>query len=104
MFLDDELLELCRNADCSTPEGVQKLYASLIDKCQDYYKSQIKPDMFNREVKVILDRTFNMWDSFVRMAEKEGNHLGALGRLCKEYSFKKQFLSDERMNEVYNKL
>lgn len=44
MFLDDELLEMCRVADCSEPDNIQQLNVDLCRKCEDYYKSKIVPN------------------------------------------------------------
>jgi len=104
MFLDDELLEMCRVADCSTPDNIQQLNIDLCKKCEDYYKSKIKPGMTNKEVKIILDKTFNLWDSFTRMAIKEDGALALLGVLFKKYSFKEQFLSNDEVARIYKNL
>ena len=104
MFLDDELLEMCRAKDCSIPENIQQLNADLCNRCQDYYKAKILPNMQKKEVKVILDRTFNLWDSFTRMAIKEGGRMAILGELFSEYTFKKQLLSNDEMARIYGSL
>ena len=105
MFLDDELLEICKHAGVINPQDVQELNKTLCGKCEDYYKSKITPISTNKEVKVILDRTFNLFDSFVRMALKSDiYHVKIFGELFKDFNFKKQFLSNEKMKEIYNKL
>ena len=103
MFLDDELLQICKNYDCTIPENIQKLNIDLKTKCEEYYKARITPNMTDIELKVILDRVFNLWDSFVKMLLKD-KVLTVLGHLFKEHSFKKEFLSNEKLNEVYQKL
>lgn len=106
MFLDDELLKICEAIEISANQDIQELNKILYRKCEDYYKSKINPmQMSPKDVKVILDRTFNLFDSFVRMALKsEKSHVKILGKLFKEFTFKKQFLSNEKMNKIYNKL
>jgi uncharacterized sporulation protein YeaH/YhbH (DUF444 family) len=104
MFLDEELLELCRNAVCDTHEDIQNLNVQLCEKCETYYKSKITPNMRKMEVKAILDRTFNLWDSFTRTAIKEDGKMKILGTLFQSYTFKKQFLSNPDMERVYGTL
>lgn len=106
MFLDDELLQIAKNANVTTEEGLQKLNVDLCEKCEGYYKIKLGADMFNtRQIKVTLDRTFNMWDSFVKMAEKDSDKtLNILAPLFKKHSFKHQFLQNEEMNRIYQKL
>jgi hypothetical protein len=58
-----------------------------------------------KELKVILDRTFALWDSFVQMLLKADKaNMNILGELFKEYSFKKQFLSIDELANFYNSL
>ena len=105
MFLDDELLKICEDAITTTPQDIQELNKTLCGKCEDYYRKKINKNMTPKEVKVILDRTFNLFDSFVRMALKSNiSQLKILGELFKEFTFKKQFLSNDEMNKVYSKL
>lgn len=105
MFLDDELLKIAKEADATTPEGLQKLNVDLCKKCEGYYKSKLGVDMNPRQIKVTLDRTFNLWDSFVKMAKKDSDKtLNILAPLFEEYSFKHQFLQNEEMNKIYTKL
>ena len=105
MFLDDQLIEVCKDAEINEPDDVQQTYNDLIDVCQDYYKKQIFPGMKRPEVKIILDRTFKLWESFVRMAlESENAQVVTLGSLYEKYSFKNTFLKDERLEQFYNTL
>ena len=105
MFLDDELLKICEKTQLSNPDDIQELNQILCKKCEDYYKSKITQTMTNKEVKVILDRTFILFDSFVRMALKsEKDSIKILGELFKKHTFKHQFLSNEKINTIYNKL
>lgn len=104
MFLDDELLEMCKNADCSTIENIQQLNVDLCVKCETYYKSKIHPNSSKKEIKVILNKTFNLWDSFTRMAIKEGGGIKLLGKLFQSHTFKKQLLSNNEIAKIYNNL
>lgn len=107
MFLDDELLKIAREADVSTPGKIQQLNKDLCRKCQDYYKSNLPADsaLSPKKIKMVLDKTFNLWDSFVRMAKKDDSRqLNILANLFEKYSFKYQFLQNEDMNKIYNKL
>lgn len=104
MFLDDELLEMCRVADCSEPDNIQQLNVDLCKKCKDYYTSKISPNMLKKDLKAVLDKTFNLWDSFTRMAIKEGGRMALLGEMFSKYTFKKQLLSNDEMARIYGSL
>ena len=104
MFLDEELLEMCRAKDCSIPDNIQQLNIELCKKCEQYFKSKILPNMLKKDVKAVMDRTFNLWDSFTRMAIKEGENMKLLGELFQQYTFKKQLLSNDEMARIYGSL
>lgn len=104
MFLDNELLEMCRVADCSEADNIQQLNVDLCKKCEDYYKPKIVPNMLKKDVKAVLDGTFNLWDSFTRMAIKEGGRMALLGELFSKYTFKQQLLSNDEMARIYGSL
>ena len=104
MFLDDELLEMCKNADFSETENIQQLNVDLCIKCETYYKAKIYPNISKKEVKAVLDKTFNLWDSFTRMAIKEGGRMKLLGELFQSHTFKKQLLSNDEMARIYGSL
>ena len=105
MFLDDQLIQICRDAKVDTPVEFNRLNGILIETCQNYYKSKIKLGMKYNEVRTILDRTFKLWDSFIRMAENsDDTKLQMLSKLFAKYNFKLQFFLDDRLREFYNKL
>jgi len=104
MFLDDELLEMCKNTDCSETDNIQQLNIDLFKKCENYYKEQLYPNMRKKELKVVLDKTFNFWDSFTKMAVKESGIIKVLGELFQLHTFKKQFLANNEIAKIYNSL
>jgi hypothetical protein len=105
MFLDDELLKMCKDADLDTSEGIQQLNKDLCAKCESYYKSKLHPNIKKSELKVILDRTFKLWDSFVRMAENnEDPIINSVSRIFKKHSFKYQLLQNDEINRIYSSL
>ena len=107
MFLDDELLQITKQAELTTPEGVQRLNVALCEKCELYYKAKLGGVGIPHpsQIKATLDRTFNLWDSFVKMLEKDSDKkLNILAPLLKKHSFKYQFLQNEQMYEIYTKL
>ena len=104
MFLDDELLEMCRNANCETADGIKDLNEALCRKCEAYLKERLLISTCDRDTKGILDRTFNLWDSFTRSAIKEGGTMKILGEFFQEYNYKKQLLKNDVIAEIYNKL
>jgi arginyl-tRNA synthetase len=105
MFLDDELLEMCKNCKCETLEDIQQLSADIYDKCGLYYKKKITINSTRNEVKTILDITFNLFDSFVKSALNSNDYkLITLGQLFEKYSFKSHLLSDKKVAKIYNSL
>ena len=105
MFLDELLLDMCRKIDSSKPENIQKLNRELCDVCDNYYKSSLNETMTSKEIKTILDRTFNLWDSFVKLALKDDDYnINLLGELFSKYTFKMQFLSNDEVAKIYNRL
>lgn len=105
MFLDDELLQMCIECEANTPEKIQQLNRDLCKKCMEYYKSKLDLEMTKKEAKIILDKTFNLFNSFVRMAKKSDNYkVQELGKMFEKFTFKKQFLADEKIDKLYKNL
>ncbi len=105
MFLDDELFEMCKQEEVLTPEDVQELNVEICTKCEFYYKNNLKIGMLKSETKTVLDKTFNLFDSFVRMLkESNDGKLIPLGELFEKHTFKKQFLANKEVAEIYNDL
>jgi len=102
MFLDEKLIEICKNTDVDTPEKIQELNRVICRECELYYKSKINLQMGRLEVKAILDRTFNLYDSFVKMALKSNDYkLQILGEMFQKYTFKSQLLENKEMARIY---
>jgi len=105
MFLDDELLQICTEVGLWDEDTVNALNLKLYRKCEDYYKAQIKDKTLKQEFKATMDRTFNLWDSFVRQARAHENlTIRILGDLFESYTFRKQWLSNPEMKRIYNSL
>ena len=105
MFLDEELLQDLREYDGITPDDIQDLNKKLCKKCESYYKSKMSPTSTERQVKTALDRTFNLWDSFIRMALMDTDAaVVILAELFQKHTFKSQFLKNEQIAKVYNSL
>jgi len=105
MFLDEELLQELRGYDGTEPDDINDLNTSLCKKCEAYYKSKMSITSTERQVKTALDRTFNLWDSFIRMALiDEDGAVVILAELFQKHTFKHQFLKNEQIAKVYNSL
>lgn len=105
MFLDDELLEMVKSSDAKTAEDIQQLNVDVCDKCQEYYKQRITPGMPKREVKVIFDKTFKLFDSFVRQLKNSDNRiLQIYGEMFEKVTFKQQFMNNEHLRKLYEEL
>lgn len=98
MFLDDELLKMCKKADLT---DIQKLYNDVFTTCESYYKGLINPKSTDRQMKTAVDKSFNLYDSFARSLKKE---LPILSELFTEGKFKKMFLSHKELKKVYESL
>ena len=102
MFLDDELLQMCEQYELNTPGKVQQLNRDVCNMCEAYYKSKLNKRMTNEDVKIVMSRTFNLFDSFVRMAKKsDSKKLQILGDMFERHSFKKQFLNNNEVAQIY---
>lgn len=105
MFLDQELLKICSESNPDTPEKVQQLNRDICKKCEEYWKGNITETTPAKQLKVVLDRAFNCFDSFVRMAKVSSDYkLQILGDLFEQNTYKKQFLENKEIAEIYNKL
>lgn len=105
MFLDDELLEMVKSSDAKTKEDIQQLNVDVCDKCQEYYKQRITSGMPKREVKVIFDKTFKLFDSFVRQLKNSDNRiLQIYGEMFEKVTFKQQFMNNEHLRKLYEEL
>lgn len=60
-----------------------------------------KKEMSKKEVKVLLDRTFNSWDSFIRRLDKEK---WACADLLRKYSYKSEFMNNDELRRIYETL
>jgi len=106
MFLDDELLNLCNETELKTSEDAAQLQKELFRKCEDYYKTNIAQySQTNESLKALLDKTFKLYDSFVRMLEKQTDSKSQI-LVCtfKTYTFKDAFFESTKLTEVYEKL
>ena len=102
MFLDNELLQMYEQSEPDTPEKLQQLNRDICLKCEVYYKSRLNPKMTNNEIKIILDRTFNLFNSFVKMAIKsDSKKVRILGKMFEGHTFKKQFLENNEVAKIY---
>lgn len=104
MFLDDKLFDLCKNSTFNGLEWTGQLYDDVIYACTSYITSKIHPDMEPKELKTVIKRTFNYYDAFVKKAKaSEDPQMKYIGQLFGRFHFKKLFLFDEKLREIYEK-
>lgn len=108
MFLDDILYNTCEQSDILKTD-IQLLNNTLCKICEDYYKEGLKKlsdeNTTSKNIKVILDRTFNLWDLFVLKAQKSNlSKMQALANLFSKHTFKSQFLLNSEMKSLYETL
>ena len=64
--------------------------------------SKLTSKMTASETKIVIDRTFNLFDSFVRMAKKsDSKKVRILGKMFEVHTFKKQFLANNEVAKIY---
>jgi hypothetical protein len=102
MFLDDQLYEWVKLRDIEKPEDFQTLVTELYGICEDYYKKRMKENPFigYTDCKRLMDRVFQLWDLFIVKLEKENWYLIDV---LKKYSFKKSFMNNPGLKEIYDK-
>jgi hypothetical protein len=105
MFLDDELLQMCKEMKDYSTEAIQQLNKDICKRCEQYYKSKITDSTPPSDVKSIIDRTFNLFDSFVRMA-KDSDYvsLNILGVMFDKNSFRSQTMANDEFRKSYDGL
>lgn len=105
MFLDDEVLEMCKNAKLDTPEDIQNFYSEVCTKFDDFRIKNMNPFMSKKELKSSINKTFNLWDSMVRMCLKSADRkVIILGEMFQKYSYKNDFLKNTEMKRIYDSL
>lgn len=95
------ITEIYKQADITTSDGIQKLNVDLKRRCVEYYQKQIIPTMTYEDVKVLLDRTFNLWDSFINKMLRGDLRMIIIGGLFRKYGFKETFLENKELAEIY---
>jgi arginyl-tRNA synthetase len=104
----DTLKQMCKDCDADTEDKIQQLNQDLKTRCTNYYRAKLKELPIttpSKEIKTVIDRTFNLWDSFIKKAlSSEDSKLLMLGILFQKYSYKDDFMSNKLASETYNKL
>lgn len=100
MFLDDQLYEWVKLKDIKKPDDFIELRHKLFQFCEEYYKAKLKIYTSYEEITQILDKTFKLWDLFIIKLEKEN---WFLIDILKEYSYKKMFMNNSKLKEIYDK-
>ena len=103
MFLDDQMYEKVQNFTGSTQEDIQDLYAELCRMCEVYWQKILSPEIEKRKMKTQWDRTFNLWDSFVRKLHADDDVTSTIfANLFEKHTYKKEFFKDETLTRIYN--
>jgi hypothetical protein len=100
MFLDDTLYQHTIERQINDPSDLKDLINELFRICEANFKPLLTPDMTYREGSVILDRVFLSWDLFVKRLKKEK---WFLADMIEKYSYKSNYLGNEKLNEIYLK-
>ena len=100
MFLDDQLYEWVKLREIEKPKDFEELVNELYDIVEAYYKPKLRPEMTYKEGTIMMDKAFKLWDMFITKLEKENYFLIDVLKKC---SYKKQFMSNHKLKEIYEK-
>lgn len=100
-FLDDQLFEYTTQKVIKKTDDFVDLMNELFKICESDWKPKYHEGMSKSEVKVLVDRTFNMWNLFEKKLIKENYFLTK--QIC-EYSYKKTFMENPELSKIYNQL
>lgn len=102
MFLDDQLYQKVKAFEIKKPEDFQTLVNELYKICENYYKPKLQPlvGCSYKDVRILIDKTFKLWDMFIEKLDKEN---WFLIDVLKDCSYKKLFLSNPTLKELYEK-
>ena len=101
MFLDDKLYNHVKQFKIDKPKDFNILVNDLYRICEDHWKPKIDLHGTYKEVRQILDQTFNAWNLFIKKLEKEKWFL--IDILKNDADYKQSFLSNERYRQIYEK-
>ncbi len=100
MFLDDQLYECVKSSEIKKSEDFQVLVNELYGITEAYFKPKLHLGMTYAEGRLIMDKTFKLWDLFIAKLKKENWYLIEFLEKC---SYRDTFLSNEKAKEIYNK-
>ena len=98
-FLDEVLYDLCKTTNLNTAEDVQNLINQLYEICDNKWKESLA-SCTGEEFKININRVFNSWNFMVNKLIKEND---AMGYLLKVYSYKSEFMKNEKLKSIYEK-
>lgn len=106
MFLDDQLLKICKEADLTQTENIKDLYINVMFTCDSYIKERVNEKSTEKELKTIIDKAFNLFDSFSKSLAKSNDSIFIIlsTTLFKEGTFKAVYLENEQIKRIYYSL
>lgn len=101
-FLDDKLYEAAIKKQIDSTDDFKDLINELYKICEDHWKPQVKMNQTSKkDVKILLDRTFNSWVLFVKRMIREH---WFLSDYLEKYSYRQQFMSNDKLKAIYDGL
>jgi len=101
-FLDDQLYNHVMSKNLRDSKDFQDMLNELYRICENYWKPKVDiGSTSKREVKVLIDRTFNGWDLFVKKLIKEK---WVLADVIVKYSYKEIFMDNAELKKSYDNL
>ncbi len=100
-FLDDQLYHHVMNRQLDKSDDFKDLLNELY-RCENYWKPKVDLGLTStKEVKILIDRTFNGWDLFVKKLVKEK---WFLADVIVKYSYKEIFMENTELKKSYDRL
>lgn len=98
-FLDDQLYAHVINKELTGADDFKQLLNELFRICENYWKPKFDlKTMGKRDLKILLDRTFNGWDLFIKKLIKDKYFLVDV---IDKYSYKKIFMENPDFKKIY---
>lgn len=98
MFLDDKLIQICKESEITSLEDAKNTIKLVYQTCNDYLVDRISIGTTKMEALATMNRSFKLFDSFVEKLKNHGTYHGMdyYGYFKhKETSWKEVFLSSE---------
>ena len=100
---------MCLDCNLNDNPNIGELYQQVIRACDDERLDKLRAlegtvNPTKKEVKVIFDRIFNQYNSFLRMLEKEGGEYSILSLMFRKFDYKRALFDNADLKRIYDEL